>query len=182
MEFLAPIIWNVVFDTLLNLFNSGPTKIIGFADDGALLITGQDPTTMTELMQKALDLCQAWGTKHGLSFSPHKTAAIIFTHKYNIPHNLFKPLYIEGRDIAYTKETKYLGITLDSKLSFNSHVINKVNKGKGLLMQYKHEILKNWNSSNYATKWIYTAMIRPIITYGHIERINSQSTYINYKD
>ena len=38
---LSTILWNIAFDGLLNLFNKGSLICVGYADDGALLISGR---------------------------------------------------------------------------------------------------------------------------------------------
>ena len=47
--------------------------IIGFADDGTILISGPDPNTLVNFAQQALNKISQWGTTHGLQFSPAKT-------------------------------------------------------------------------------------------------------------
>jgi hypothetical protein len=42
-SFLALRLLYLVFYGLLNLFNSGPVKALGFADDSGLVTTGPDP-------------------------------------------------------------------------------------------------------------------------------------------
>ena len=63
---LNPLIWNLAFDDLLNLFNTGPVHIKGFADDAALLICGKDPHTLVHRMQIALNKAYSWGVLKGL--------------------------------------------------------------------------------------------------------------------
>ena len=53
---LSPISWNVPFDELLVKLNQCPgIKAVGFADDLVLLANGIDESTITSLMQQALN-------------------------------------------------------------------------------------------------------------------------------
>ena len=57
----CPIMWNIVFNSLLALFKTGPYKAIGYADDGSILICGPDPFTLVGLLQQAIDKAHQWG-------------------------------------------------------------------------------------------------------------------------
>ena len=48
-------LWNLVFDDLLEKFKKGRVRIVGFADDGALLIHGKSLGILYRLAQKAID-------------------------------------------------------------------------------------------------------------------------------
>jgi hypothetical protein len=52
--------------------------------------------------------------------------------------------------IEFTKETKCLGVVLDSKLLLNSHIKREKEKAIRALM---------------ACRWIYTMVVRPMMSY-----------------
>ena len=55
------ILWLLIFDELLEKFTKQKRiKIIGFADDGALLISGKNLQQMFRLMQKAVNMADSW--------------------------------------------------------------------------------------------------------------------------
>ena len=105
---LSPLCWNVPFDELLELLNEcdGITAI-GFADDLVILINGIDPSTLSDLMQQALNKAQPWLLKYGLSISPSKSVAVMFTNKRKWTEYLIK---IDWETIPFKKEVKYLGV------------------------------------------------------------------------
>ena len=70
--------------------------------------------------------------------------------------------------ITYSKEAKYLGITLNQRLTFSSHIRKKVNAAKGLLYKFKNAVGQLWGPSPSHMRWVYTGIIRPKITYGAI--------------
>ena len=74
--------WNVGFDQMLGLFpDRGRVKIVGFADDAALIVVGPNPQVLRALMQSAIDKVLKWGDQHGLHFAPQKTVAVLFTRR-----------------------------------------------------------------------------------------------------
>ena len=73
-----------------------------------------------DIIQRALAELTEWGLTAGLKFSPQKTVAIIFTraNKLILP----RKLRMNNEEIEYTTEVKYLGVHLDSKLSWSTHL------------------------------------------------------------
>jgi ribonuclease HI len=163
---LSPVIWNLAFDELLDIFNTGPVKVVGFADDAALLITGPDPHTLADLGQTAVNKAVDWGKANGLTFGAAKTITVLFRGSGKI--TLPRPLRIDGQTIDYSDTVKYLGITLDNKLTFSYHINEKIRKAKGLLMKIKLAIGQLWGPSPALMRWTYTGIIRPMLSYGSI--------------
>ena len=79
---MSPMIWNIIADTLLTQFKGTPIKVIGYADDVLLMISGKYSQTMTTLMQKALKKVTYWGELNGLTCNPTKTNAMLFSMTY----------------------------------------------------------------------------------------------------
>ena len=82
-----------------------------------------------------------------MSFNPDRTRQaqeIIFSRKKNsITH---PPLFLNNSEITLSSNQKHLGLTLDSKLSFNEHINDKIhqaNKGVGLLQKLQTILPRN---------------------------------------
>merc|ERR1712015_394370 len=161
---LSPICWNVPFDELLETLNEcDGVKAVGFADDLVLLINGFDESTLTNLMQQAINKAQPWLLKYGLSISPSKSVAVMFTNKRKwIEH----PIKIDGVTIPFKKEVKYLGVILDSKLAGTSHVKYKIGKAKRHLMAYHYAITKRYGPQPLLMRRAYTTIVIPALTFG----------------
>jgi len=67
-----------------------------------------------------------WCKEIGLSLNPRKTVIVPFTNRCKLQR--MKAIPLSECRIEASNENKYLGITLDSKLSFKTHVGNTIDK------------------------------------------------------
>ena len=114
-------------------------------------------------MQQAINKAQPWLRKYGLSISPSKSVAVMFTNKRNWREY---PIKIDGEEIPFKTEVKYLGVILDSKLSGTSHVKNKIGKAKRHLMAFHYAISKKYGPQPLLMKRAYNTIVIPALTYG----------------
>ena len=163
---LSPLIWNLIFDTLIRELLP-PLMASIFADDLALLGSGVDQDAIRDRLQEALDKVSDWGRIQGLTFCPEKSVAIIFTRQDLATFVDPAPLILNGRALEYVNEVKYLGIWLDRSLSFQTHIRSKVDKCKKLLMTMRGFFTRFIRGPNpKLLKWAYTAIVLPTLTYG----------------
>ena len=148
------------------MFKEGAVTIRGFADDACLLIGGDNEETMVGYLQRAINRAEKWARKNGLNFSPTKTIAVFFCRKrtYDPPDHLH--LTISGREIEWSETVKYLGITLDSKLKWFDHIDRKIESSRKLLFLLVKGLGKTWGPSPALTRWMFTGIVRPALTYG----------------
>ena len=98
-----------------------------------------------------------------MSFNPDRTKQaqeIIFSRKKNATTH--PPLFFNNSEIKLSSNQKHLGLTLDSKLSFNEHINDKIhqaNKGVGLLPKLQAFLQRN------SLLTIYKSFIRPLLDY-----------------
>jgi hypothetical protein len=96
---------------------------------------------MVYMIQHALNDIVAWGHESGLEFNASKTMVSWYTNK-KLKMDTLPRVKIGGISIDPVNEVKYLGMTLDNKLNFNTHIKQKINKCKGLLFAIKSCINK----------------------------------------
>ena len=103
------------------------------------------------------------GEKAGLKFNPQKTVAIMFTrsNKKEPP----RKLRMNNVEINYSYETKYLGVTLGSKLLWTNHFNNITARAKQYMMQLMGALSKRWGPKPKLVRWLYTAIVRPRLCY-----------------
>jgi hypothetical protein len=164
---LSPIIFNLVINILLLIIEKAKILGIPFADDAMKGDRGRCLQMILIKLQRTLnDLTNALD-ETGMKFSPEKNAVVIFSRKTVDTQNLPR-LTMYGKPIKFQDQTKYLGVTFDSKLSFKPHIQNKFKSAKKLLFATKNIMGKFWGPKPSMTKWIYTNIVRPTFPYGCI--------------
>ena len=119
-----------------------------------------------------------WCQSKGLNISALKTKIVMFT--WNRKWSL-RPIEVCGETIDLSNEVKLLCITLDSKLTFNTHIDDITKKCIGTLFQCKRAIGPTWGLSPKVCHWIYTAIIRPTLAYCSIVWIRALENKTNTK-
>ena len=127
------------------------------------MITGIDTLTLSSKMNQTLKKAQPWLLKYGLTISPSKSTAVMFTNKRKWTKH---PVKIGGETIPFKNEVKYLGVILDSKLTGKSHVENNIGKAKRHLMAYHYAINKKYGPQPALLRRAYTTIVIPALTYG----------------
>ena len=125
--------------------------------------------------QKIIDELIHWGYTAGLKFNPSKTVAILFTRKHKIIEP--KKIAIGFSEITYSKDTRYLGVQLDHRLDWNIQFNHITKRAKQYIMTMMAAVNKYWGPKPKLIRWIYTAIIRPRITYSAFTWGHSTQTY-----
>ena len=79
-------------------------------------------------IKEIVDHALAWELRSGATFESEKTALVHFTRNSRFQSS--NPISIKGIEVSPCKETKILGVLMDSELRYKNH-IKKVS-GKGL--------------------------------------------------
>jgi hypothetical protein len=82
-----------------------------------------------------------WAVNEGLNINPHKTAMVPFTNRRR--REGLGPLKLHGKELQMLDEVKYLGVTLDSKLSWNHHLEEIIRKAQTTFAVVRHTCGKN---------------------------------------
>ena len=108
-----------------------------FADDTSLFVVVDDPIASYEILNHDIKLIEKWANQWKMSFNPDVSKPpieIVFSTKNIKPNH--PPLFFNGIMVDSVDEHKHIGLTLDKKLTFHSHVkesIKKANKGIGIM-------------------------------------------------
>lgn len=163
---ISPLLWLLVVDQVLESMKAKGFKVVAYADDVVILISGKHLPTITNLMESALLHLSKWSKQNGLGVNPAKTELVLFTKKRKIQD--FTPPKMDGQELTLSSEAKYLGTILDSKLSWKRNTEERMKKGFNAFYACKKAFGTKWGMQPHIIHWMYTAIIRPIITYGAI--------------
>ncbi|XP_050522055.1 uncharacterized protein LOC126894808 [Daktulosphaira vitifoliae] len=94
-----------------------------------------------------------------------KAKVVMFTRK-RIGLDSLDTLTLNGQEISLKSEVKYLGIILDSKLKWKSHVESRIKKAMTPLWTCSRALGKTWGLKPRVMYWLYTSVIKPMILYG----------------
>ena len=110
-----------------------------FADDTNLLYSNKDPNQIRKVMTSELKLLYEWLCANRLSLNVAKTEFIIFRPpKKTLEKRLV--LKLNGIKIYESPKIKYLGVILDSRLTWKHHISElskKLNRAVGLLYKIR---------------------------------------------
>ena len=154
--------WCLVMDDLLTLLNQLGYETIGYADDLAVIVRSKHGSIISDRTQDALNLISGWYRGEGLNASPDKTILIPFTRKQIL--NLRTP-NLNGIQLSFSKERKYLGVMLDAKLNWKSQIQRIKEKAIRSLMACKTLLERRCGLKPAMVRWLYLSVIRPMMTY-----------------
>ena len=131
-------------------------------------------------LQRSVNNLQKWADENGFRFSETKTVSMHFCNLRRLhPEPLLK---IYNVNIPVVKETKFLGLTFDSKLSFIPHLKNlraRCLKALNLIRVVAH---KDWGVDCDTLLKLYRCLIRSKLDYGSIVYSSAYKSYIQMLD
>ena len=158
---MSPLLW-CPFVNLLARLNEGGVYSQGYADDICLLAVGKFPNTVSGLTQWTLFIVEALCDELGLSVNPYKTELVAFTRR-KLP-GFFKPRLF-GTTLHSSTSVKYLGVILDSRMTWKERLIVKVGKAQNLLRACRRACGVTWGLRSRVVHWLYVSAIRPPVTF-----------------
>ena len=131
-----------------------------FADDTNLFCTSQNVNSLIEEINRELANVYAWVQSNKLSLNIDKTNYMLFSPKCACKPS--KIIVIDGQSIMEVNETKFLGVIIDNRLKWSSHlghISNKISKGIGIITKVR----KVFDASTLMS--LYNSLILPYIMY-----------------
>ena len=148
-----------------NLQSVTDSTIVSFADDTNVIVHHKNPNELIKLANQEIAEISNFMAANYLLINSKKTQCLLFTPKNKKPQDLKEKLMINGQELQLVEQARYLGVTLDSKLSFKPQVnslISKLNNATRALMATRR--LLNRRSKLL----LYNALFKANLEYGLI--------------
>jgi hypothetical protein len=156
---LGPLLFLVYINDLPTI--SQNLKMYMFADDTNVFLKGSNIRELERIMNHELSLLSEWLKSNKLSLNVSKTHYMLFTSpRKKVNYKL--SLNIENDEISKVSHTKFLGVVLDSKLTWKDHVSyikGKISKSIGIIHRAKQNLNKECLIS------LYYAFVYPYLNY-----------------
>ena len=110
-----------------------------FADDTMLFSIVNDPAISANDLNHDLHIIHQWAYQWKMEFNPDpikQATEVLFSCKKSSPNH--PQIIFNGRAVAKVNDQKHLGLILDSRLSFEKHLDEKIIKAKKNLGILKH--------------------------------------------
>ncbi|KAI5739769.1 hypothetical protein M8J77_023226 [Diaphorina citri] len=122
---IGPVLWNVMYNGVLEIDTPEGITLVAYADDLAILALAKEEDTLEHNINLTLEKISSWMRSSGLALAPEKTEAALLIGK-----KVCRPLHItlSGNTVNFQDDIKYLGVILDTKLNFNSHLQHMLKK------------------------------------------------------
>ncbi|PNF30905.1 hypothetical protein B7P43_G03641 [Cryptotermes secundus] len=145
-----------------DLPTTGNTVLATFADDTAILTANHNPITASANLQNHINLLQQWFHKWRMSINNEKSVQITFTNR----RTTCPQITINNSNIPINTEVKYLGLYLDQKLTWRTHIKKKRQQLTLKERQLRWLLGKRSQLSLENKTLLYKALLKPIWTYG----------------
>ncbi len=170
---LGPLLFLIYINDLPNI--SDKLKFFLFADDTNIYYEAENLKDLERVVNKELMWLNHWLSVNRLSLNISKTNFVIF-HPYNKPLKELITIKINKKAISEEKYVKYLGVLVDSSLSWKPHIDNiakKISRAIGIMYKIRYyvnrKILMN----------LYYSLIYPHLLYAILLWGSAFKTHIN---
>ena len=160
----GPGLWNIQYDTVLNLQYKKHTRVIAFADDLLVMIRAESIAEVEYNTNIELRKIVSWARNNKITFNDEKSKVMILTRRKRKEQTKVA-VYLNNRVIPQVQKLKYLGIIFDNKLTFRDHIYYIAEKSKLTFALIKSAKI-NWGLGYEALRTIYVGAILPLLLYG----------------
>ena len=129
-------------------------------------------------LRKDLRKLAKWCAKWRIKLNPEKTKVIIFSRS-PLSRNAKPVQKLYGARLKICPQVKSLGITFDSKLTFQKHFEEILGRCNTRYLRVRLIVNKKWGPSPSTILKIYKQCVRPIFEYGSLSTITTSDTIIS---
>lgn len=139
---------------------SDMVDLILFADDTNVFSSHKDLQCLIEIITNEIDKLSKWFIANKLSLNIKKTNLMVFQPRQKKTYNI--QLSINNQQIKQVEKTVFLGLIIDSHLTWKlhiAHVANKISKSIGILYKSSFYLFKS------SLRVLYFSLVYPYLQY-----------------
>ena len=175
---LGPILFLLMINDLPRISDNIQTVL--FADDTTISTSRSDFSELVQLSNNELKNVSDWTNFNQLTLNADKTELMIITLRPIDENFVFE---FNNEVITPTNHCRFLGVMLDHKLTFKSHidlVSNKISRHSGILYKIKH-LLPLATRLNYYFAFIFPYLSYNVIVWGGTYKSHLNPLIISHK-
>lgn len=163
---LGPLLWNMCFDEIPRVRAERGCAVICYADDTLVLGSGRDEETAVLVANvQVARVCRRIALL-GLEISAEKTEAVLFGRGRRRGRWARIPEIRVGTTVVPLRESmRYLGVYLDSRLSFKEH-FNYVEAKCGKITRALSRLMPNLRGPCEKKRRLYANVLYSVVLYG----------------
>lgn len=169
---LGPLLFNIYTSDMPHV----EAILATYADDTAIATQSPDLATAISKLQHSTNTLHAWFTKWNIQINASKCQAKIFTlRRIQSPG----PICFNGTPIPWIAKdaaVRYLGLYLDTRLTWSLHINVKLNQCHARLKQLYPLINRKSSLKAECTVILYKALLRPLALYASSVWCNTSVT------
>lgn len=134
-----------------------------FADDTTIMAVNDHQTEANNQLQRSLDKVNSWAREWKIKLNESKSVHVTFALR---PVDIQHCVYMNGTQVRQDQTAKYLGMYLDARLTYRTHVKKKAQQLKLKTKQLYWLIGRQSQLSLSSKRLLYKQILRPIWSYG----------------
>lgn len=154
---LGPLLFLIFINDMPDFVKHSNIRL--FADDSLLYLSDTTPDS-SDLLQSDLDSLHKWAQCSQMKFNTSKCEHLRVCRE----SNRIEPgvVSLDGVSLSLVPQIKYLGVTIDNRLSFEQHILVICKKATGVL----HMLMRNLKKARTKTRaHAYKTICRPILEF-----------------
>lgn len=161
---LSPALFLVFLDDLLHLLQdrAGEVAAKAFADDLLIWASGPSIDRLEEIINEALELIGEWSTRWRLSFNTSKCEVLEVSRRTKRRSLHICLNQVRLREVP---SIRYLGVLINSRLTWTDHVAHALSSGKAWLNQVRRLARKTFGCHQTVLDKLVRACFLPKIFY-----------------
>ncbi|GBM22503.1 Putative protein in type-1 retrotransposable element R1DM [Araneus ventricosus] len=157
----GPALWNLVVNSLLNIHWSPNVHLQAFADDLVLITKSSTKEGLKVLTNDAMTQIVNWAESNSLTISHEKSNFLMYSKLVAAP-----PVFWKNHRIKRLHAIKFLGIYIDDKLNWNSHIRYLSQKAQILNQNFLKIAGPSWGISRSHRLLLYKTVIERVFAHG----------------